>query len=327
MDLLNKPEVSIVVPVYKVEEYLDECVRSILGQTFSNFELILVDDGSPDRCGELCDGYAKEDERVRVIHKENGGLSDARNAGIDIARGYYLLFVDSDDAITPDHLEYLYQAAEEYDADIVQGNRSMYPERLGKDRPDRRNVPYDIRFFTREEALSDFLTYTTQYTNVWAKLYRKELFKKTRFPKGKLSEDEYTTYKLILESEKVVCLPKMIYFYRIREGSIVHTFGEDRFEVCDEVPLILRRAVREAGMDLEKELDYKDMRLQLKIYNDFVQGGAYEQHKEHLDLLAGRITALKPEKKIWERKYRVIRMLLKTVPGLYRKTVRKHRKL
>lgn len=327
MDLMHNPEVSVIVPVYKVEEYLEECVRSILNQTFTDFELILVDDGSPDKCGEYCDSYAKEDERVRVIHKENGGLSDARNAGIDVARGNYYLFVDSDDFITPDHIEYLHDAAVRYDADIVQGNRSMKTDDLGTDRPDRREVPYDVRIFDTKEALSDFLTYTTQYTNVWAKIYRASLFKKIRFPKGKLSEDEYTTYRLILESNKVVCLPRRIYYYRIRPGSIVHTFGEDRFAPCDEVPNLLRRTLREAGMDLEKELDYKDMRLQLKVYNDFVQGGAYEQHKAHLDLLADRIKALKPDKAIWEKKYTTIRMMLKTAPGLYRKTVQKHRKL
>ena len=327
MDLTNNPEISVIVPVYKVEEYLDECVQSILQQTFSDFELILADDGSPDRCPEMCDGYAQKDNRVRVIHKENGGLSDARNAGIDIARGNYYVFVDSDDYITSDHLEYLHDAALQYDADIVQGNRSMYPEKLGQDRPDRRNASFRVREFDTKEALADFLTYTTQYTNVWAKIYKSSLFKKTRFPKGKLSEDEYTTYRLILDSKKVVCLPRMIYYYRIRPGSIVHTFGEDRFAPCDEVPDLLRRTVREAGLDLEKELDYKDMRLQLKVYNDFVQGGAYEQHKAHLDLLADRIKALKPDKTIWEKKYTTIRTLLKTAPGLYRKTVQKHRKL
>ena len=103
------PTISIIVPVYKVEAYLDRCVQSILNQTFSDFELILVDDGSPDRCGQMCDAYAQGDRRVRVIHKKNGGLSDARNAGIDAARGEYLGFVDSDDEIAPDMYESLLQ--------------------------------------------------------------------------------------------------------------------------------------------------------------------------------------------------------------------------
>ena len=118
---ISVDKISVIVPVYKVEEYLDECVESILRQSYSNFELILVDDGSPDRCGEMCDNYKKRDARIEVIHKTNGGLSDARNAGLRVASGEYITFVDSDDAIADNYLEILYKALKKYGVDIVQG--------------------------------------------------------------------------------------------------------------------------------------------------------------------------------------------------------------
>lgn len=118
---MNNPEISVIVPVYKVEKDLNKCIDSILLQTFKDFELILVDDGSPDKCGEICDKYEYEDNRIKVIHKENGGVSSARNAGIDIARGKYINFVDSDDWIERESLEVLYKIANETCADIVQG--------------------------------------------------------------------------------------------------------------------------------------------------------------------------------------------------------------
>ena len=113
------PKVSIIVPVYKVGPYLAKCIDSILSQTLTDFELILVDDGSPDSCGEICDGYAKKDERIKVIHKQNGGLSSARNAGLDIAKGEYIGFVDSDDYIEHDMYEFLYKNSVQYDTDIA----------------------------------------------------------------------------------------------------------------------------------------------------------------------------------------------------------------
>ena len=317
----ENPKISVVVPVYKVEEYLEECVQSILRQSYEDFELILVDDGSPDSCGESCDEYAKKDARVRVIHKDNGGLSDARNFGINVAAGEYISFIDSDDFVTDNYLEYLLTAAEKYDADMVCSNHTTFPDKIGTAGPDRMGNTFDVKEFSTEEALRDFLLNRTQYTNVWAKLYRRELLESIRFPVGKLSEDEYTTYRLILKAKKVVCLPQRIYYYRLRAGSIVHSFSEERFEVVDEVPDLLRRAVREAGYQMEPELDYKDMRLQMKTYNIFVQHGQYPAYKKKLDAMARHVTELKADKNVWDKKYLRIRAALKTAPAVYRKIV------
>ena len=325
MNQKETPKISVVVPVYKVERYLPECIDSILAQSFTDFELILVDDGSPDNCGAMCDAYAEKDSRVRVIHKENGGLSDARNKGIDQAKGQYITFIDSDDYIDTSYLQYLYESALDTGADIVHANHTSSADKMGGNGADRHNVVFKIKQFDRREAIKDFMLYHTQYANVWAKIYKVELFDGVRFPVGKLTEDEYTTYKLILKSQKVICLPKIIYYYRKRQGSIVASFSEKRFDVCNEVPDLLKETLIAADMFDESEYDYKCMRIWLKIYNDFVQGGAYSEYKEPLDELCDKITALKVNGQVWDGKYKFIRWLLKFTPGLYRIIVNRHR--
>ena len=322
----KRPLISIIVPIYKVEEYLPECVESILAQSFEDFEAILVDDGSPDNCGNICDEYAKKDKRIRVIHKENGGLSDARNKGIDAARGQYLTFMDSDDTITENYMEYLYSAAKEHDADIVQASLAKSRDKIGTNRPDRRGKEYDIRIMNMKDALFDYLTCRTLYGNAVCKLYKREVFGKIRYPKGKLTEDEYTTYKVIMRSNTVVCVPERIYYYRIHQGSIVRSYSERRFEPCREIPREIREALRKEGIDMESAVDYKAMRLQLKIYNDFVEGGQYQNYKKNLKEIEDYIKSLPVDNAIWDGKYKKIRTMLRIAPGMYRKVVSKYRK-
>ena len=322
---MESPNVSVVVPVYNVEEYLPECVESILRQSFSNFELILVDDGSPDNCGSICDSYAEKDSRVRVIHKKNGGLSDARNRGIEQAKGEFITFVDSDDIIYKDYLKYLYEAAQKYDADIVQGAITTHLDKLGSLSKDSHQQEYDIRLFSGEEAIRDYLTYRTHCSNSTFKLIRTTLFEGVRFPVGKYSEDEYTTYRLVLKSRKDVCLPMYIYYYRLREGSIVRSYSSRRFDVCDELPSLMEKDVVAAGYNCKPEIDYKNMRIQLKIYNDFVQGGQFQEFKVKLCELQDRIKKIKVDKSIWDRKYIFIRLAISYCPRLYRTIVYKYR--
>ena len=322
----NDPVISVVVPVYKVEEYLAECVDSVLAQTFTDFELILVDDGSPDNCGAICDDYAKKDSRVRVIHKENGGLSDARNKGIEYARGKYVTFVDSDDIIWNEYLRYLYDAAIEYDADIVQGNITTRLDELGAVGTDRHHQPYDVKVFSGEESIRDYLLYRTHFSNSTFKLIKTELFEGIRFPVGKYSEDEYTTYKLVLKSKRDVCLPAFIYYYRLREGSIVRSYSAKRFDVCDELPALIEREVGAAGYSCPSELDYKNLRIQLKIYNDFIQGGKYEEFKPKLREIEERIKKIRVDASVWDKKYIYIRLAISCAPALYRRFVYRYRK-
>lgn len=212
-------KISVIVPVYKVEKYLGKCVESIINQTHSNLEIILVDDGSPDRCGEICDTYAAKDTRVKVIHKENGGLSDARNAGIEVATGDYIGFVDSDDYIHPQMYEKLLGAILEHDADM-----SICPyeyvdeegEAISKENPVRTEVLSNIAAL--EKLASPCWWY---YTTAWNKLYKKILFATIRFPKGKIHEDQFTVHELFYVCEKIVTIEDKLYNYLQRKNSIM----------------------------------------------------------------------------------------------------------
>ena len=210
------PLISIIVPVYQVEPYLDRCVQSILDQTYAHTEIILVDDGSPDRCPQMCDQWAERDDRIRVIHKSNGGLSSARNAGLDICSGDYIGFVDSDDWIRPDMYRKMLEAMLAEKADICACRIvSCFPDReviLG-------GADYAAggSMFMLERLYSDSL----YPVSAWNKLYRKELWVSYRFPEGKICEDAFTTYLLLHKADRIVQIPDPLYCYRIRQGSIM----------------------------------------------------------------------------------------------------------
>ena len=201
--------IAVIVPVYKVEAYLHRCVDSILAQTFTDFELILVDDGSPDNCGAICDEYAEKDSRVHVIHKENGGLSSARNAGIDWAIEHsdseWLTFIDSDDWIHPRYCDYLLKAA-------VEGSTSISTCRYIKV---TESVPMaDAEFsFTTDDWLDYYLQDTVNGIVAVCKLYSKEIFREFRYPIGRLHEDEFLTYKLLLKAGTIASTRLALYYY------------------------------------------------------------------------------------------------------------------
>lgn len=208
--------VSVIVPIYKVEKFLSRCVESIMNQTFSDFELILVDDGSPDRCGEICDQYAREDSRVKVIHKENGGLSDARNAGLAIAQGDYLSFIDSDDWVEQEFLEKLIKCLQEADADICECevNRTS-GESWGESTASQHIV------FDTISALEQLIQDEQLHQHVWNKLYRRSVIEDISFAKGKTNEDEFWTYQVFGRANKVVKISDVLYNYYQRPGSIM----------------------------------------------------------------------------------------------------------
>lgn len=222
--------ISVIVPIYNVEEYLKRCIESIVNQTFKNLEIILVDDGSTDASGEICDKYAEKDTRIKVIHKKNGGLSSARNAGIDVAQGKYIAFLDSDDWIESNLYEYLYSLMKKNSASMAECDFiKAYDENI--------KISYkgDIqeRIYNNIEALQRL--YGEAYiktTVVWNKVYEKELFKDIRFPEGKLHEDEFTTYKIIYKAKKVIVSNIPMIYYRQREKSIMSgEFNEKRLDV------------------------------------------------------------------------------------------------
>lgn len=218
-------KISVVVPVYKVECYLHRCVDSILHQSFPDFDLILVDDGSPDNCGAICDDYAAKDNRVHVIHQKNGGLSAARNSGIDWSfansSSQWLAFIDSDDWIHKDYLKLLLTAAEELDAGVAMGDyhwTSEYCE--DEDLSNARPIPMEP-----ERAMAEYYAFCTP---AWGKIFRKALFAEIRFPVGKLYEDAYVTHKLIFAAENVAVYTEKLCYYYNNPTSITRAKWSDR---------------------------------------------------------------------------------------------------
>ena len=218
------PKISVIIPVYKVETYLPACLDSVSAQTFRDFELILVDDGSPDNCGAMCDAYAADHPNTRVLHQANAGLSQARNNGVKIARGEYVTFIDSDDFVTPDYLEYLLWLCEKYDAEVSCGEKCYYYDGQDTARPRRQEQD---RFIPAGQALSE-ICYNKLSICAWGKLYKRYLAEKYPYPAGKLYEDTATTYKIVGDTPGMAYGNRVLYYWRQREGSITHAAIDER---------------------------------------------------------------------------------------------------
>lgn len=224
-------KISVIVPVYNVQEYLVRCVKSIQNQTFEDIEIILVDDGSTDLSGYMCDEMARYDERIRVIHKKNGGLSDARNAGIDMARGEYIFFVDSDDWIDDDTLELLYKIATDENADIVECSyRNVFMDYTESETADTGEMVIGDSML----ALKGQITWKYFKSVAWNKLYHKEIFSDgKRYPVGKYHEDEFFTHKAFCAANKLVYIDLAKYNYvRERKGSITNKVTSKILDGC-----------------------------------------------------------------------------------------------
>ena len=223
-------KVSVIVPIYGVEAYLDRCVRSIVDQTYENLEIILVDDGSPDRCPAICDAWATRDSRIKVIHKENGGLSDARNTGLKIATGKYIAFVDSDDWISADYIYLMYQAIKKTDAEIAAcdvavsyGEEVFFPI----------VAEPAIMSCTAEAALDDLLQGHGFRAVAWNKLYKISLLENERYPVGKYHEDEFFTYRILAKAKKLVYVDRIMYAYFQRPDSIMHSVSMKHLDALE----------------------------------------------------------------------------------------------
>lgn len=230
-ELWRMDKISIIIPIYKVENYLERCIESVLSQTYKNIEIVLIDDGSPDNCGLICDNYAEKEQRIRVIHKENGGLSDARNVGIELATGEYLMFVDSDDWIDYDMVEILHKVSVYKKADIVECSyRSIFNDRIEEET----NCTADIITGDRIFALEGMLDWKYFKAVAWNKLYHRSVFSDIRYPKGKYHEDEFTTYKYFYNAKRLCYVDVSKYNYdRTRETSITGGgFKESNLDAC-----------------------------------------------------------------------------------------------
>lgn len=209
-------KISVIVPIYRVEDYLHRCIDSIINQTYTNLEIILVDDGSPDNCPMICDEYAEKDSRIRVVHKKNGGLSDARNAGLGIATGEYIAFVDSDDWVHKDMYKVLHDTMKKNNADIVEcGILSTY-EYID----DKKIDNIRIQSYSKSDSIGALITQEIRQT-VWNKLYKREVINNILFDIGKLHEDEFWTYKILDRSNNLIRIDNKMYYYFQRENSIM----------------------------------------------------------------------------------------------------------
>lgn len=219
---LNTPDalplVSVIIPVYNVEAYLRECIDSVIGQTYTNLEILLIDDGSPDGCGAICDEYALADPRIKVIHQQNGGLSAARNTGLDHACGEFICVIDSDDFIDANMIEILSDRLIRDNADLVICDIALCHNRSDIWSCDS---PLTDRTFTLEEFVEEYQAW--QYIVAWNKLYRRSLFRELRYPAGYIHEDNATIHRILGECRTIATVPERLYFYRQRKGSITNS--------------------------------------------------------------------------------------------------------
>lgn len=213
--------ISVIIPVYNVEPYLERCIDSVLRQTYEKLEIIVIDDGSTDRSGDICDRYAAQDARIKVIHQQNAGLSAARNTGISLMTGECVIFVDSDDYMADDFVAYLYDGITKYNAqmcvcnycnvnedDVITGRKPYFPTSV---------------FEGKKECMTQYLQFKELSGGIWSKMYRKELFAEVRFPVGRIYEDVATVYRLVDHCERIVALEEYKFYYRSRDNSIMHS--------------------------------------------------------------------------------------------------------
>ncbi|WP_432629603.1 glycosyltransferase family 2 protein [Brotaphodocola sp.] len=225
--------VSVIVPVYNVEKYLKECVDSILGQSWQNYEMILVDDGSTDSSGKICDDYALKNKKIKVVHKKNGGLSSARNSGIDIAKGNYIAFVDSDDVLHTDYLKVMIELIKKESADLVacdfvKGMNCCW----------EKNIEQQLDIRCGDDVLDQMNNNDVIVTVAWNKLYDKKFFQdyQLRYPEGKIHEDMFLTPQILHLAKKMVITNQKLYFYRQRENSIMNSkFSKKQLDILEAI--------------------------------------------------------------------------------------------
>lgn len=311
--------ISIIVPVYNVEKYLRRCIDSIVAQTYKNLEIILIDDGSTDGSAAICDEYAKKDSRIVVIHKKYGGVSDARNVGVDNAKGNYLGFVDSDDYIKEDMYEYLYNNLIKYGADIsVCGviDEAEYGEFTGI--PTNFYYVTEDTVFDSEKATKLLIEDKTIDSHLWDKLYRKRLFENVHFPIGKRFEDMFVAYLPMSKAEKVVLLPESKYYYVRRSSSISFTMPRLNLQHIFEAYLKRLDFVEKNHKDILDIALSKAVTAGINIYNYNLKENCYEDKtiESVTDLLQGYSFEIYNNGLI-EKKFKIMTRLMITARPIY----------
>lgn len=281
------PLISVIVPVYQVELYLNKCIESLVCQTYPNFQILLIDDGSPDRCPELCDAWAKKDPRILTFHKKNGGQSDARNYGLDHASGSYVTFVDSDDYVAPEYLETLYDVLCKYNADVsacnatlVNTNGEMLPPNF---------KPLEAGQYTNTDMFYHYFDFCGSgpiLVTPWGKLYKASLFQTLRFSTGRYYEDEFLYVPLYRQVRCVAYTDAALYYYVQRQGSIMHTaltakrfedlraLSEERLEQFSNEPTLYRKSAADYAFRMFAVIDQANepsiLRQMTQLYRRYI---------------------------------------------------------
>ena len=283
----NVPLISVIIPIYNVAPYLKQCIDSVISQTYRNLEIILVNDGSPDNCGTICDEYAANDNRIIVIHKENGGLSSARNAGIDICKGKYISFIDSDDFISPYFIEIMYRGISEFDSDIS----SLCSGVSFLDGDDTSVVFANDSFDCLMNAVDPckairLMLYQRIPNGAPWRLYKREIFREIRFPLGYLYEDAATTHRTFFLAKKITLINADIYAYRIRQNSIIRMafspkklisipISKNIIKEIDAYDSSLYKAARARAFAINYhvflQVPYHDITSKKKLWNEIVK--------------------------------------------------------
>ena len=260
-------KISIVVPIYKIEKYIKECVDSLLKQTYTNLEIILVDDGSPDNCPQICDEYEKKDNRIKVIHKTNGGLSDARNFVIKACTGKYISFVDGDDYVEKDMYEIAMREMKRENAQIFICGCYYLLNGKTKKRREKKNIKLNMN---NVEAIDKMNIFGYYDVSAWGKVYERKLFENIEYPIGKLAEDRYTTYKVLDKAKKIIYDSTPLYIYRQRKNSITHSgnfkVNEDCISACKELMKYLVENHPEIMLNAKTKYVY----LNIEEYNNYL---------------------------------------------------------
>lgn len=278
------PLISVIIPVYNVENYINKSITSVINQSYNNIEIILVNDGSTDNSGNICDTFAKDDSRIRVIHKANSGVSAARNSGIEAARGDYICFIDSDDYISEDYVKHMYDVAAKYDSDITTTNQFKIWDNGKTVELFKRNEPYGtVTLKSGIETLSDMLYGKTCYATCCCKLYKKEIFKDIRFPEYRMGEDSFTMYKCFLNAESVAHLYQPDYYYIQHEASAMHSDDYSKFydyiELSDAFMRIVSKSYPELFLPAVNRLIENNFWVYMKMRKDPVK---YKKQLSHI---------------------------------------------
>ena len=316
--------ISIIVPVYNVEQYLEKCVNSIINQTYKNLEIILVDDGAIDTSGKMCDELAKIDSRIKVYHKENGGLSDARNYGVERATGEYIGFVDSDDYIDSEMYEKLYEVIKKENTDVAECNlKIIYPDRV--------ELFTEKKYYsvcTKQEYLEEYLKIEKVFGSACVRLINSKIAKKINFPVGKLYEDTYYAYGLINVADSYVIMDAPYYNYLMRENSITNARFNPRIFNLIEIVEEFHNTVYENYPGLEEAADCRRMYAYFSVLNSILLEDEFKNNSYYpkiINYFKGNYKMILKNKYI-NRSRKLSVILIKLNIDLYRKVLMKYKK-